>query len=705
MNESIKSDYDLRSYLRVFRRRKLLFLFIFVSVAGSIFVGSWVKQEPGIAPPPSYLSTTEILVTPPAPGDVPDEAESLNTWFANEKLFKQLIVSEEVLSRVSKRVKGSTTLEDLQSSITVESPEQGDNLVNLWDSFLVKISVETMNSEESQKIAEVLVEEVIEYTQQLAAREVIASRKALEKMALSNKKAMEQAQRRIIEWRKQNDVWDIDQLVETQGARIAELEASREEQMQRLLEERKRLTELSSYQDGSESLPWEVVSLKSSELSKHSEERSRLQAELDQLRKVFTDSNERVQDKLEEFREADNAYRNERRGLVDSLLRSQAAKVAEVEAKVRMIDKSLQQLKNDQSLADSQVELQQLQNDLENHKLNLQSLTDQINEAQVQEQRHRHLAAFTVVLKPAPGVPVSFDIPETKELQTKFGAICMGLLAAVLVCYGAEFFAVGFRLRPKVEKTLGLPILGSLPRLGEQDASKSSVVQESPGALVSERFRSIVVNLMRKEHKINRVLVSSCWAGEGKSFVSINLAAALARFDLKVTLLDGDLRRPRLSRDLERENEPGFRQFLKGELPLEELAVSTKVRNLSFLPAGTGSENSAELLAQLTSLSPLAGEEDGRFLVVDSPPLSVCSDTVQMSDQVDGVILVISSEHWQGDAELEHVLSLEDQGVKILGLVLNRVNEEELHYGYKNYLNRYYQAEEKKKSSRLLFWK
>ena len=51
--------------------------------------------------------------------------------------------------------------------------------------------------------------------------------------------------------------------------------------------------------------------------------------------------------------------------------------------------------------------------------------------------------------------------------------------------------------------------------------------------------------------------------------------------------------------------------------------------------------------------------------MVDSPPLSVCSDTVQMSDQVDGVILVISSEHWQGDAELEHVLSLEDQGVKI----------------------------------------
>lgn len=704
MDGTFKSDFDIRSYLRVFQRRKLLFLLVFLSVSASVFVGSWMREEPAITPPPSYLSTTEILVTPPAPGDVPDEAESLNTWFANEKLFKQLIVSEEVLTRVHKRLKGSITLEELQGSITVDSPEQGDNLVNLWDSFLVKISVETMTQEESQKIAEVLVEEVIEYTQQLAAREVIASRKALEKMALSNKKAMEQAQRRIIEWRKQNDVWDIDQLVETQGARIAELEASREEQVQRLLEERKRLTELSSYQDGSESLPWEVVSLKSSELSKHSEDRDRLQTELEQLRKVFTDSNDRVQAKLEEYRQADNAYQRERRSLVDSLVRSQAATVAEAEAKVRMTDESLRQLKNDQSLADSQVELQQLQNELENHKLNLQSLTDQINEAQVQEQRQRHLAAFTVVQKPGPGVPISVTMPETKELQTKLGAVCMGLLAAVLVCYGAEFFAVGFRLRPRVEKTLGLPILGSLPSLSAQDASKASVVQESPEALVSERFRSIVVNLMRKEHKINRVLVSSCWAGEGKSFVSINLAAALARFDLKVTLLDGDLRRPRLSRDLEREDEPGFRQFLRGELPAEELAVSTEVKNLSFLPAGTGSGNPSELLAQLTSLSPLAGEQDGRFLVVDSPPLSVCSDTVQMSDQVDGVILVISSQHWQGEAELEHVLSLEDQGVKILGLVLNRVNEEELHYGYKSYLNRYYQTEEKK-SSKLLFWK
>ncbi len=82
-------------------------------------------------------------------------------------------------------------MEDLQGYIIVDSPEQGDDLVNLWDSFLVKISVETMDPEESQSVARVLVEEVIEHTQQLAAREVIASRKALEKMALSNKKATE----------------------------------------------------------------------------------------------------------------------------------------------------------------------------------------------------------------------------------------------------------------------------------------------------------------------------------------------------------------------------------------------------------------------------------------------------------------------------------------------------------------------------------
>lgn len=705
MSESVKGELDLRSYFKAFQRRKALFILIFLLVFGSTVAGVSMREKPPDLPT-MYLSSTEILVTPPAPSDVPKETESLNTWFASEKLFKQLILSEDVLTRVKKKLSTPAELDELRGAIAIAPTEQGDDLVNLWDSFLVRVDVETLDSERSQEIAEVLTKEVIEYTQELAAREVIASRKALEKMALNSKKAMEEAQRQIIDWRKQNDVWDIDQLVEAQGSRIAELEARREDQKQMLMEERKRLAELTSYENGQvENLPWEVVSLKSAELSKLSEERNRLRAELDQLRKVYTDSNQRVQEKLKEYGESEAAYSYERQSLVSSLVQSQAAKVAETEATLQMIDRSLLKLKNDQSLADSQVELQQLKNNLENHRLNLQNLTDQINEARVQEQKQRHLAAFTVVQKPQPGTPIALPMDQSKGFESLLGALVLGLAAASLCTYGAEFFAVGMRLRPQVEKNLGLPILGSLPRLNEEQSDSVSIVEDSPDALISERFRSIVVNLIRQEKKINKVLVTSCWPGEGKSFVSINLATALARFDLSVTLLDGDLRRPRLSQDLDKLESPGFRQFLKRELPLEELAVSTEVENLNFLPAGTGSENSAELLARMRSLDPLAGDDEGRFMVIDSSPLSVCSDSVQMADQVDGIILVIGAEQWEGEAEVEHVLNLEDQGVKVLGVVLNGVHERELHYGYKSYLSRYYETERKSPKKKLLFWK
>ena len=92
-------------------------------------------------------------------------------------------------------------------------------------------------------------------------------------------------------------------------------------------------------------------------------------------------------------------------------------------------------------------------------------------------------------------------------------------------------------------------------------------------------------------------------------------------------------------------------------------------------------------------------------MVIDSSPLSVCSDSVQMADQVDGIILVIGAEQWEGEAEVEHVLNLEDQGVKVLGVVLNGVHERELHYGYKSYLSRYYETERKSPKKKLLFWK
>lgn len=707
MEHTVAPESDLRSYVRAFRRRKWLFFSVFFLVAVAIGAGSWVRSSP-IEAPISYLSNTEILVTPPAPSEEPKEPESLNTWFASKELFSQLIMSEEVLERVRQSAKSPKGLEELRASITVAPSENSENLVNMWESFLVKVNVEGDSPEESQQIAQALVDEVIEYTQELAARDVIASRKALEKMALSSKKAAEESQRKLIEWRKQNDVWDIEQLVEAQGARIAELENRREEELQKVREESKKLAQIRSHvHPQSDSLPWEVVNLKSSELGKLAETRTLKRSELEQLRKVYTDSNAIVQQKMLEVEEADSAYEGERQALVGSLLGEQQARLAEVEAKVRSIEENLARLKNDKSLADSQVELQQLQGELENHRLNLQNLLDQINETRVLEQRRRHLAAFTVVQKPLPGVSVEF--PQHRKVETThlLTAFMFALALAAATVYGAETFSVGMRLKPQVEKVLGLPILGCLPKMPAQATSSGfSVVHEAPDSFASERFRSIVVNLMRQEKKINKVLVTSCWPSEGKTFVSLNLAVALARFDLRVTLLDGDLRRPRLTEDFGRLGQAGFRQYLGEEqLPLEELSVSTDLSKLCFLPAGTGSENSTELLSGRRSLEALAGTDESRFLVIDSSPLSVCSDSILMSEEVDGVVLVIGADQWDGDAELEQVLRLEDQGVKILGVVLNGVKEQELLYGSKDSLARYYQSPAKPTKSKFSFWK
>lgn len=143
------------------------------------------------------------------------------------------------------------------------------------------------------------------------------------------------------------------------------------------------------------------------------------------------------------------------------------------------------------------------------------------------------------------------------------------------------------------------------------------------------------------------IMVASSAPEEGKSFVSVNLAVAIAKgLDQHSLLVDCDLRRPSLAGllGLEKGNNRGLAEYLQEQNDLSELICRTSIGKLSVLPSGSVPQNPAELLtsARMSRLvNELSGRYSDRLIIFDSPPFQVASESLVLAKKVDGVVLVV----------------------------------------------------------------
>ncbi|WP_136807981.1 polysaccharide biosynthesis tyrosine autokinase [Desulfosediminicola flagellatus] len=198
----------------------------------------------------------------------------------------------------------------------------------------------------------------------------------------------------------------------------------------------------------------------------------------------------------------------------------------------------------------------------------------------------------------------------------------------------------------------------------------------------SEAFRVLRSRIMFPENGISRpktIMVASSAPEEGKSFVSINLAVAIARgLDQYSLLVDCDLRRPSILRLLGMEGtvSDGLTEYLREESDLPALIHKTAVEKLSFMGSGTIPANPAELLSsgRMSRLvNELSGRYTDRFIIFDSPPFQVASEAIVLSKKVDGVVIVVGS----GKSDRTKIKTMvENIGPdKVIGVVFNSHKE------------------------------
>ncbi len=232
----------------------------------------------------------------------------------------------------------------------------------------------------------------------------------------------------------------------------------------------------------------------------------------------------------------------------------------------------------------------------------------------------------TKILRPAiaQSNPISPDKPKTLA-----SFLLAGALLPLIFAFSKEFLNRRIISKKQLEKNLSVPVLAELEY--DKDSAKKSVIMDyKDRTMFSEQIRSLRANLSFYGTKGQPmfVLITSSMSGEGKSFISSNLARSYSMQGKKVALVEMDLRRPKLSKRFNIKNDKGLSMVLSGQLAPQDIVVSLlNDEVLHLFPSGPVPPNPSELITS-SHAEVLKNylSENYDVIIIDTPPYGIVAD-------------------------------------------------------------------------------
>lgn len=280
----------------------------------------------------------------------------------------------------------------------------------------------------------------------------------------------------------------------------------------------------------------------------------------------------------------------------------------------------------------------------------------------------------------ADGAPIS-----PKRMTIYLAALVFGIGIPVGIIYLIGLTRFKIEDRADVEKLTSLPVIGDIPLADEKTGSIA--VFENQNNLMSETFRNVRTNLQfMLENGKNVILVTSTISGEGKSFVSANLAISLSLLGKKVVIVGLDIRKPGLNKVFNiPKKEHGITQFLTNPtINLMDLVQPSDInRNLYMLPGGAVPPNPTELLAR-DGLDKAIGtlKQHFDYVILDTAPIGMVTDTLLIGRVADLSVYVCRADYTRKTEFLLINELAENNKLPNLCIVINGLDWQKGKYGY-----------------------
>jgi succinoglycan biosynthesis transport protein ExoP len=266
------------------------------------------------------------------------------------------------------------------------------------------------------------------------------------------------------------------------------------------------------------------------------------------------------------------------------------------------------------------------------------------------------------------------------------GGTILGFMAGVGLALVLELLNDLVRRPRDVARFLHIPLLSVIPDAAEdeqvRDIEPCHVVRKAPYSIISESYRRCRTNikLSGSDGSVRTLLVSSGAAGDGKTSVAVNLAAAIIAENKKVLLIDANFRRPALETIFKmkkaedeqvRQSEFGLSSLLMGLCSYEDAKRSNVIEDLDIIVSGPLPPNPAELLGSYRMEQLIKDRRKNYdYIIIDGPPVLLVSDAKVLAKIVDGTVLVLNAASTRRGAAQRTIRELRAVDATIVGCVL-----------------------------------
>lgn len=281
-----------------------------------------------------------------------------------------------------------------------------------------------------------------------------------------------------------------------------------------------------------------------------------------------------------------------------------------------------------------------------------------------------------------PSTPVS---PNKKIVLIAFTAAAL-LFSLILILIRYLFYNHISSL-DELERIIPItmPVLGVIPKYKKNIPTSQLVIPNNPKSILAEAFRSIRSSMafMNKNIDVPIISITSTISGEGKTFVAINLGGILALSGKRVIILDLDMRKPKIHKGFESENEVGMSTILSEQTEFKSAIQHSKLENLDFITAGPVPPNPSELIINGKLETLLATlKKEYNFIILDNPPVGLVTDGIPSLSLADVPIYVLRAEYSKRHFVRNIERVKEEYNLPKLSVVLNSVNFESQSYKY-----------------------